>query len=66
MQQIFDRVGALVVAQQHRRLVGIKFRGFAAGLVFLAGTVKALDGRVVERAADPAVRIAELEFGELR
>jgi hypothetical protein len=65
VQQVLGRVGAGVGAQQDRRLAGVELPRLAAARILAARGVEALDRRAVVRTADPAVRGAELEAGEL-
>jgi hypothetical protein len=58
-----DRVGALIFAEQHGRLVGVEDESLFT-FDFLAGAVEAVDGGLVVAALDPLVAGAELEFGQ--
>src|SRR5690606_38293401 len=59
---ILDRVGAFVVAQQNRRLAVVHYKRLLAGKIFLAASIKALDGAPVMAALYPLVVGAKLEL----
>ena len=66
VQQELDRIRALVVAEQHRRLAVRELERLAARAVLGAGAVEVLDRRAVLAAVDPAVPGPELELRERR
>src|SRR6516225_440474 len=55
VQDVFDRVGGPVLAEQNRRLVGAHAERLGAGDVFLPGAVEVLDGGAAVAAVDPVV-----------
>ena len=64
MQQKLDRVGALVVSEEARRLPVGELERLGPRFVFLADAVEALDPRAILPAPDPLVLRPELESGE--
>jgi hypothetical protein len=60
-QQVLDRDGAVVAADEHLRVVGVVHEGGHV-LAFLAGAEEAGDGGLAVGAADPPVGGAELEL----
>src|SRR4051794_17676433 len=61
LEQVFARVGSVVLAEEHRRPVGVEDERLHARGVLLAGAVEALDGGAVVAAVDPVVAGTELE-----
>jgi hypothetical protein len=66
MQQILNRVGARVAAEQDRRLARVELERLGARRVLTARGEKRPDRRAVVRPADPAVASTELELRQLR
>jgi hypothetical protein len=61
VQQELHRIGAFVVAEQHRRLAIGELERHAAGVVLAPGAVEVADHRAVLAAVDPGIAGAELE-----
>jgi hypothetical protein len=66
MQQKLHRIGALVVAEQDRRLAVGELERRGAGAVLAPGAVEVTDHRAVLAAAYPGVAGAKLELREAR
>mgnify|MGYP001817610389 CR=1 FL=1 len=64
MEQELDRIGALVVAEQNRRLAGRELECLGPRGILLARTVEVADGGAVLAPIDPGVSCTELEPGE--
>src|SRR5690242_14504380 len=61
MEQILHGGGGLVVAEEHRRLVGVDDEWLGPAGVLPAGAVELLDRRAAVTAVDPLVARAELK-----
>ena len=64
VQDVLDRRRAVVVTDEHRRMVGVEDTRLVVGHLLL-GAVEAIDRRLVVRAAHPPVGGPELEDGDL-
>lgn len=66
MQDKLYRVSPVILSEQDRWFIGIDYKRFGSGRIFLPDSVKLFDRRAIVTALNPGVGGPELEFGQPR